>query len=113
MSPRIPMIGRNTKGGLVRMSSPLMPPPPPPVRGPEACWVSLGEGEGDSEGEGPVVGVGVGVTWRVKVACGLGWTLVQSVCLPGLAPANSFTTFVKAPLSSVTRVPAGWLGVSQ
>jgi hypothetical protein len=30
----IAMIGRNTKGGLVMMSSPLMPPPP--GRTPEA-----------------------------------------------------------------------------
>ena len=35
------MIGRKTKGGLVMMSSPLMPPVPP-VRAPDACGGWLG-----------------------------------------------------------------------
>jgi hypothetical protein len=76
--PRIAMIGRKTKGGLVMMSRPEIPPPP--VRAPDACGLPVGdgEGEGDSTGVGEA-GVGLGVAWRVKLAHGLGCTLAQSL----------------------------------
>jgi hypothetical protein len=107
------MIGRKTNGGLVMMSSPEMPPPLL-GRTPDAGGLLEGEaeGEGDSNGVG-VAGSGVGVACRVKVAHGLGCTLAQSLCTPGLSSARGFKTLVNAPLSSVTRVAAMCVVTSQ
>ena len=107
------MIGRNTKGGLVRMSSPLIPPPPL-GRTPEACGLE-GDGDGDSSGDGEPEGVGEGDggAWRAKVAHGLGWTLAHSLCAFGLSPLNGLTTLVNDPFSSETTEPAIWVETSQ
>jgi hypothetical protein len=107
----IPMIGRKTNGGLVMMSSPLMPPPP--GRTPDACGVSAGEGVGVSPGEGESFGVGVGGPWRVKFAHGFGWTLAHSLWTFGLSPLNGLITLVNAPVSSLTTDAAMWVEVSQ
>src|SRR5690242_3416303 len=95
------MIGRNTKGGLVRMSSPLMPPL---GRTPDACGVSVAAGVGDdvSVGEGEACGVGVGGPCSAKLAQGWGCTLAQSLWTFGLSPAYGLITLVNAPLSSLT-----------
>src|SRR6202521_3485149 len=107
------MIGRKTNGGLVMMSSPLIPPLPP-GRTPEACDVLVGEDDGVvSVGEEGGVGAGLGAPWRLKRAHGLGWTLAHSLWTAGLSPANGVTGLVKAPLSSVTTDAATWADVSQ
>lgn len=106
------MMGRKTNGGLVMMSSPLMPPPA--GRTPDTGEVSVGEDDGEvSVGEAGGVGVGVGAPRRVKLAHGLGWTLAQSLWTAGLSPANGVTTLVKAPLSSVITAAMPWADVSQ
>jgi hypothetical protein len=73
------MIGRKTKGGRVMMSMPLMFPTGIALGLGEGLGLSVGDGEedgdGESDGVGDSAGVGVGVPWRVKSACGLGWTL--------------------------------------
>jgi hypothetical protein len=73
MIPMTAMIGRNTKGGLVMMSRPLMPPVPP-VRTPDAGggWLAEGVGEEVPAGDGVTPGVGVGGAWRAKDAQGCG-----------------------------------------
>ena len=52
------MIGRKTNGGLVMMSSPLIPPPAAGLT-PEACGAE-GDGDGDSSGDGIPEDVGLG-----------------------------------------------------
>lgn len=86
MMPMSAMIGRNTKGGLVMMSRPLMPPVPP-VRTPDACggWLADGVGE-ESTGDGVTPGVGVGAAWREKDAQGCGCTFAHSLWTFGLSP---------------------------
>jgi hypothetical protein len=71
------MIGRKTKGGLVMMSMPLMFATGTGLGLDEGLGLSDGDGEGDgeSDGVGDSAGVGEGWPWRVKSACGLGWTL--------------------------------------
>ena len=71
------MMGRNTNGGRVMMSIPLM----------DATGTTLGlgvglsvgdgeaDGEGESDGDGDAAGVGEGGPSRVKSAFGLGGTL--------------------------------------
>ncbi len=110
----IAMIGRKTNGGLVIMSSPLMPPPPP-GRTPDACGVSPAAGVGDevSIGDGVMPGVGVGTPCSVKLAHGCGCTLAQSLWTFGLSPRKGLTTLVNAPVSSATTEPATWVERSQ
>lgn len=73
------MIGRNTKGGRVMTSSPLMDATGMALGVGDGPGLSVGEGDADGDGESDGVGeaeaVGVGVPSRVKSACGLGSTL--------------------------------------
>jgi hypothetical protein len=103
-SPRPPMIGRKTSGGLEMTSRPLI----------AATGVALGLSDGDDEGEAVADGDGDGdadgegevEADSVKVAHGPGGTLAQSLCWPGGSPANGFTCVVKLPLESAVAEPA-------
>ena len=101
------MIGRKTNGGLVMMSSPLMPPPP--GRTPDAgVSVAVGVGDDVSSGDGVTPGVGGGGPCNVNVAHGLGCTLTHSLCTPGLSKGRGLSTLVNAPEASLTTVAAMW-----
>ena len=69
------MIGRMTKGGLVRTSKPLMVAATG-VGLADGLGLSVGEGVGDGEGDVSVVG-DAAVGCNVKLAHGLGCTLAH------------------------------------
>jgi hypothetical protein len=108
------MIGRKTNGGRVMTSN-----PPRPEFDVSTSGEGLGDGvgdacaEGDAAGEGEAGGVGVGGPWRVKFAHGLGWTLAQSLWVPGRSPGKAVTDLVNPPDESAVTEPATRSAVSQ
>src|SRR3989442_4553178 len=90
------MIGRNTSGGFVITSSPLLPEPVVNVNR-DALADEAGEGDGDdggeADGDGDAAGVGVGGPCRVKPAHGGGWfsagAAPHKVCWPRPSPGNT------------------------
>jgi hypothetical protein len=106
--PSPPMIGRNTRGGLVMTLNPLMAATGDALG--VGLGLSLGDAEGDSVGDGDsdgdADGEGEGDPDSEKVAHGLGATLAQSLCWPGVSPANGLTCVVKFPPESAVAEPA-------
>jgi hypothetical protein len=80
------MIGRNTNGGRVMMSIPLIGAA---AGRDDGLGVSVGDAVGDvdalgeSDGDGEADGVGVGGPSSVKVAHGLGGSVTHIWCFPG------------------------------
>src|ERR1700687_791398 len=95
------MIGRNTNGGRVMMSIPLMPATGCGLGLDDGEGLSVGDGDGvgESEGLGDAVGVGDGSPSRRKSARGLGGTLAYRWWTPGWSPGNGLTTTRRAALA--------------
>jgi hypothetical protein len=103
------MIGRITKGGLVKTSKPLMVAATG-VGLASGLGLSVGDGEGDGDGSG----VGdAAVACSVKLAQGLGGTVAQSLWMPGGSVAKGLTLVVKFPFASAFDAPATLFGWSQ
>jgi hypothetical protein len=102
------MIGRITKGGLVKTSKPLMVAATG-VGLASGLGLSVGDGEDDGDGDGSGVG-DAAVACSVKLAQGLGGTVAQSLWMPGASVAKGLTLVVKFPFASAFDAPATLLG---
>ena len=109
--PSPPMIGRITKGGFIKTSKPLIVAATG-VGLTSGIGVSVGDGDGEGEGDGEGLGEAAAAC-SVKLAQGLGWTLAQSLWMPGESVANGLTLVVKFPLASAFDAPAILFGWSQ
>jgi hypothetical protein len=111
--PSPAMIGRITKGGLVKRSKVLILAATGVGLG-ESVGLAVGDGEVSGDGDGESVGVGLAAAaCSVKLAQGLGGTLAHSRWTPGGSPGYGLTLVVKFPFASALAAPDTLPGWSQ